>query len=89
MLNEKYSECGNFSIFSMAQILHEINFEDSRSAKTAIFAIFGATNVVNLVNISLQKVQKVMKNQNSESLNVQCVEIADFALLQSSKIDFI
>ena len=30
--------------FPVTQILREINFGDSRSAKTAVFAIFGALN---------------------------------------------
>jgi len=50
-----------FQDFSITQILREINFEDSRSAKTAIFAILRAVNFVLLVNISLQKVQKFIK----------------------------
>ena len=36
--------------FSVIQILREINFEESRSSKTAVLAIFGALNSVNLVN---------------------------------------
>jgi len=44
-----------FEDFSVIQILPEINFEKSRSSKTAIF---GAQNFVNLVNFSLQKVQE-------------------------------
>ena len=60
-----------FQDFSITQILREINFVDSRSAKTAIFAILESVNLVNLVNFSLQKVQKfIKKNQNSEPLNV-------------------
>ena len=39
-----------FQDFSIAQILREINFGDSRSAKSAVFAIFGALNFVDLVN---------------------------------------
>ena len=50
-----------FQDFCITQILREINFWDSRSAKTAIFALLGAVNFVNLVNISLQKVQKFIK----------------------------
>ena len=55
----------NFQDFSITQILREINFEDSRSGKTAFFAFLGATNhiinFVNLVNFSLQKMQKLIK----------------------------
>ena len=39
--------------FSIRQILREIKFGDSKSAKTAVFAILGAVNFVNLVNVSL------------------------------------
>ena len=60
-------ECHDFSI---TQFLREINFEDSRSAKSAIFPILGAVNFVYLVNFSLQKSAKIHKNQNSEPLNV-------------------
>ena len=35
-----------FQDFSITQILREINFEDSRSAKTAIFAILRAVSFV-------------------------------------------
>ena len=56
-----------FYYFSITQNLREINFEDSRSAKSAVL---GAVNLVHLVNFSLQKVQKFIKNQNSEPLNV-------------------
>ena len=59
-----------FQDFCITEILREINFEDSRSAKSAVFAILGAVNFVHLVNFSLQKVQKFIKNQNSEPLNV-------------------
>ena len=50
-----------FQDFCITVILREINFEDSRRAKSAVFAIFGAVNFVQLVNFSLQKVQKVVK----------------------------
>ena len=56
------TQCGNwkFQDFSITQILCEINFVDSISAKTAIFAILGAANFVPFVNFSLRKVQKFM-----------------------------
>ena len=60
----------NFSGFCITQILREINFEESRSAKTAIFAILRAVNLVHLVNFSLRKVGKIHKNQNSEPIDV-------------------
>ena len=50
-----------FHDFSIPQILCQINFEDPRSAKTAIFANLGAVNFVDLINFSLQKVQKFTK----------------------------
>ena len=73
-----------FQDFSITQILREINFEDSRMAKTAIFAILRAVNFVQMVNFSLKKSTKIHKNQNSESLNV--VKMADFVLQKSSKL---
>ena len=57
-----------FHEFSIPKILREINFEDSKIAKTAIFAILRAVNFVQMVNFSLQKSAKIHKNQNSESL---------------------
>ena len=50
-----------FQDFCITQILREINFVDSRSAKTAVFAISGDVIFVHLVNFSLQKVQKFIK----------------------------
>ena len=59
-----------FQNFSVTQILREIIFRKSRSAKPAVFAILRAVNFVHLMKFSLQKLQKFMKNQNSEPLNV-------------------
>jgi len=60
-----------FQDFCITDILNKINFEDSKSAKSAVFANSGAVNFVHLVvNFSLQKVQKFIQNQNSEPLNV-------------------
>ena len=50
-----------FQDFSITQILREINFEESGSAKNAVFAILGAVNLVILVNFSFLKVQKFIK----------------------------
>ena len=55
-----------FQDFSVTQILCEINFGESRSAKTAGFAILGALDFVDLVHFSLQnsksaKIQKFIK----------------------------
>ena len=47
-----------FQVFSVIQILREINFGESRSSKTAVLAISGALIFVDLVNSSLQKMQK-------------------------------
>ena len=52
------AQCGNFNIFSISQILCEINFGESISSEIVVFAILGAYNFVNGVNFSLQKVQK-------------------------------
>ena len=45
----------------MSFILREINFEESRSCKSAYFAILEPLNFIDLVNFSLQKVQKCIK----------------------------
>ena len=50
-----------FQDFSITRILREINFGDSRKAKTAVFAILGALTLVDLVNFSLQKVKNAEK----------------------------
>ena len=47
--------------FCITDDLHEINFVESRSAKTAVFAILGAVNFVHLVNFYLENVQKFIK----------------------------
>ena len=60
----------------ITEILREINFEDSRSAKSTVFAILGA---VHLVNFIFQKWQKFIK------IKIQrCVKKADFAPQESS-----
>ena len=59
-----------FHVFSVTQILREIDLEGCKSSKNAIFAIFRAVNCAILENFSIQKMQKFMKNQNSEPLNV-------------------
>ena len=38
------AQCGNFMIFHITQILREINFRDSRSAKSAILTHLKALN---------------------------------------------
>ena len=53
----KCSTLWKFQDFSVAQILREINFGESRSSKTAIFAILRPANFVHLVKFRLQKVQ--------------------------------
>ena len=74
---------GILGFFCVIQILREINFEESRIAKTAIFAILRAVNLVQMVNFSLQKVQKFIKIKFQ---SVKCVKMADFALLESPKL---
>ena len=59
-----------FHTLYINQILREINFEESRSPKSAVFAGPGALNFVDLVNFSLQKVEKIHKIQNTEPLNL-------------------
>ena len=51
------SRYGNFMTFGITQILREINFVDSRSAKTAVFAILGAVFIVQSVIFSFKKLQ--------------------------------
>ena len=46
--------------FPVTQILHEINFGESRSSKIADFVILGLLNFVNL-DFRITKVQKFMK----------------------------
>ena len=71
-----------FLDFSFTYILGEINFEESRSCKTATFAILETLNFVNLVHlISFEKVQKSIKKSIFRAL--KCVKIADFAFLES------
>ena len=67
----------------VTHILCEINFEETRSPKTAFFAILGALNIVTLVNFILQKVQKFKKSKFRAS---KCVKMADFALLESPNL---
>ena len=45
-----------FQDFSGILILREINFAESKSAKTSIFELLGALKNINLVNFGLQKV---------------------------------
>ena len=56
-----YNTVWKFHDFSITQILREINFAESRSAKNVIFTILGALNSVDLMNFSFQKVQKCIK----------------------------
>ena len=58
-----------FQDFRITQILREINFVDSRSAKTAVFAILGAANFVHLIDFCLEKLQKIIKIK-SQSLTI-------------------
>ena len=79
------SKVWKFQDFSITQILREINFGESRRAKTAIFAILGALNFVDLVHFSFEKVQKfTKKKKKSKSFGAsKCVKMADFVHLES------
>ena len=59
-----------FQDFCIIEILREIKFGDSRSAKSAVFAILAAVSFVHLVKIQPSKSAKIHKNPNSEPLNV-------------------
>ena len=61
-------------IFSIIQILLKINFEVSRSAKSAVFAILGAVNLVHLVNSAFKKDKK------SKFRASKCVKMAELGL---------
>ena len=50
-----------FKNFSATQILREINFMDSRSAKLPFLAFLRAVDFFHLLNFSLQKVQDFIK----------------------------
>ena len=67
---------GKFHDFFITKILREINFVDSRSAKTADFSILGGMNFVHLGNFSLQKSVKFLKKSR----------LLAFALLESLKL---
>ena len=69
--------------YSVAQILREINFGETRSSKTAVLAILGALKMIILLYFNLQKVPKFIKRQFRAS---KCVKMADFALLPSPKL---
>ena len=51
--------------------------------KTAVFAVLEALNSVNLVNFSLKKCKNSCKSKFRAS---KCVQIADFALVESPKM---
>ena len=69
-----------FHDFSITQILREINFEDFRSAKSAILANSEALNFDLLSIFALFECYILPKEQNSVA------KTADFALLKSSKL---
>ena len=50
--------------------------------QSCLFAIIGPLNFVNFINSGLQNVQKILKS------NIRASKMADFALLESLKIDF-
>ena len=70
--------------FCITEILREINFVNSRSAKTAIFAILGAVNFVHGVNFSLQKLLK--KSLKSKFRASKCGKMGDFVIQECPKL---
>ena len=70
----KCSTLWKFQDFSVAQILREINFGESRSSKTAI-----------LINFSLQKVHKIIKIKNQ---NLYICLNGRICISRIPKIDF-
>ena len=69
--------------FSVIHILREINFEDSRSPKNVIFAILGAIDCINVVKFSLENCKNPLKSKFRVS---ECVEMADFVILESPRL---
>ena len=72
-----------FQDTSVNQTFCEINFEESRSSKSAVFAILGSLKIVNLLNFNLLKLQKFIKSNFRAS---KFVKMLDFALLESPKL---
>ena len=62
-----------FQDFSISQILREIKFWDSRSAKTTLLPLY-----VNFVNYQPSKSAKILGIQNLEPLNVLKWQILHF-----------
>ena len=69
-----------FQDFSDTQILCEINFGEYRSSKTAVFAFLGLWTLL----IWPSKSAKI--HEKSKFRAPKCVEMADFALLESPKL---
>ena len=59
-----------FHDFSITHILCEINFGDSRSAKTAVFALLGSVNFCPFGKYQASKSARIHENQNSEHRKV-------------------
>ena len=72
-----------FHRFSITQILREINFGDSRSAKSAVFVILESefSSFGQFQSSKRAKHHKKVKFRASK-----CVKVADFALLESTKL---
>ena len=64
-----------FQDFPVTQILREINFEETRSSKSAVFGKFQPTKSV--------EIHKDLKSSASKG-----VKIADFVTLISTQFDF-
>ena len=72
-----------FENSAITQILCEINFGDSRSAKTAVFAIL---EVVILLFWSIPAFKKCKNSQKSKFRASECGKMGSFALQESSKL---
>ena len=66
-----------FHRFSITQILREINFGDSRSAKSAVFVIL-ESEFSSFGQFKHSKSAKIHKSQNSDPLNVLKWQILHF-----------
>ena len=75
-----------FHEFSINQILREINFGNSRSAKSAVFAIFEALNFVTFGEFQPSKRANFHEIENLQSI---CVKKGRLCTSRIPKIDFI
>jgi len=71
--SSNYPQCGSYRIFLSLRFLREINFGEFRCSKTAFFAIL----------LNFKKYKNSWKPKFRAST---CVKMADFELLESSKL---